>query len=426
MNRRILLLGACLTFSLVAAPKTYHKDVAPILMEKCQGCHRPGEIAPMTFMSYKEVRPWAKAIKTAVASKKMPPWFADSRFGHFANDWSLNAEQIATITSWVDGGAAEGNPKDSPKPKQWTAGWNITKPDLEIEMPAPFPIPAEGKVDYQYIVLPSGLTEDKWVQMAEVRPTYRQAVHHVVVFIREKGSRWLQEAKPGVPYVPPSNRQFENTLGGGSDILTIYTPGMLPDIFKPGQAKMVPAGADFVLQLHYTVNGKAGTDQSKIGLVFAKEPPQERVITLGAVNMNFTIPPGEANYPVSGRAPNFYPATLLSFFPHMHLRGKGFEYKLIQPSGEAETLLKIDKYDFNWQLAYRLAKPIQLVPGARIEAVGTFDNSANNPANPDPKAAVKWGEQSWEEMMIGFYDVAVDSKFTRRTIMQPPPKPKAD
>ncbi len=410
-----------------AAPNlTYQKDVAPIMLDKCQGCHRPGEIAPMSFVTYKDVRPWAKAIKTAIATKKMPPWFADKAHGQFANDWSLSEAQIATITSWVDAGAPEGNPKDAPKPKQWIDGWNIPTPDLTVEMPDAFPIAAQGKIDYQYLVLPSGLTEDKWVQMAEVRPTFRPSVHHVVVFIREKGSPWLKDAMPGVPYVPPTNQQFQNTLGAGNDILTIYTPGMLPDIFKPGMAKFIPAGADFVFQLHYTASGKSGADKSKLGLVFAKEPPKERVLTVGAVDLKLMVPPENPSFASEARLPVFHNATLLSFFPHMHLRGKGFEYRLVHPSGEKEVLLKVNDYDFNWQLSYRVAKPLQLLPGSKIEATGWYDNSANNPANPDPKATVKWGEQSWEEMMIGFVDLAVDAKFNQRTFMRPPPKPAAD
>jgi hypothetical protein len=425
--RKFLLSFASAAIFVSAAPKpTYHKDVEPIFLDKCQGCHRPGEIAPMSFLTYKDLRPWAKAIKSAVATRKMPPWFANKDYGHFSNDWSLSAAQIEMITNWVDGGAIEGNPKDAPKPRTWIEGWSISKPDLVLEMPAAFPIPATGKVDYQYLVLPTGLTEDKWVQMAEVRPTFRNAVHHLVVFIREKGSPWLKEAKPGIPYVPPSNQQFQNTLGAGNDVLTVYTPGMLPDVFTPGMAKLVPAGADLVLQLHYTPIGKEGTDQSRIGFVFAKEPPKERVLTLATVDFRLSIPPGEANHASNARIPIFHDATLLSFFPHMHLRGKAFEYRLEFANGEKETLLKVENYDFNWQLAYRLEKPLKLEPGMRIAATAWYDNSANNKANPDPAATVKWGEQSWEEMMVGFFDLAVDARHTQRTFTRPAPKPAAE
>lgn len=426
--RKLVFSLAAVTVVLSAAPKlTYHKDVEPILLDKCQGCHRPGEIAPMAFVSYQELRPWAKAIKAAVATRRMPPWFANKQYGHFANDWSLSDSQIETITQWVDAGAPEGNPKDAPKPRNWVEGWSIAPPDLVLEMPDPFPIPAKGKVDYQYIVMPTGLTEDKWVQMAELRPTFRSAVHHLVVFVREKGSTWLKEAKPGVPYVPPANQQFQNTLGAGNDVLTVYTPGMLPDVFSPGMAKLIPAGSDLVFQLHYTPNGKEGTDKSRLGLVFAKEAPKERVLTLATVDFRLSIPAGDANFASNARMPVFHNATLLSFFPHMHLRGKAFEYRLQYASGEKETLLRVDNYDFNWQLSYRLSKPIKLEPGMRIEGTAWYDNSPNNKANPDPTAVVKWGEQSWEEMMVGFFDLAVDSKFTQRSFTRPPaPKPPGE
>lgn len=405
---------------------TYYKDALPILQERCQGCHRPGEIAPMSFMSYKETRPWAKAIKSAVSTRKMPPWSADPHVGKFSNDWSLNDRQIETITAWVDGGALEGKSEEGPKPKEFVEGWNIGKPDYSVEMTDAFPVPSGGTVDYQYIVIPSGLTEDKWIQAAELRPTFRTAVHHVVVFVREKGSPWLKEAKPGIPYVPPSNQQFANTLGGGSDVLTVYTPGMAPDVWTKGMAKMVPAGSDFVFQLHYTPNGKAGMDKSKLGMVYASAPPERRVITMAAIDFQLTIPPGEANHISKAKTPNFYDSTLISFFPHMHVRGKAFEYKVVMPDGETKQLLNVPRYDFNWQFSYRLDKPIDLPVGSKIECTAVFDNSANNPANPDPKATVKWGEQTSEEMMIGFYDLAVSKDMNRKKYSAPMQKKPAD
>jgi hypothetical protein len=413
-----------LTFSLLlisvsalAAPApTFTKDVLPILQEKCQGCHREGEIGPMALMNYDQARPWAKAIKSAVATRKMPPWFADPKHGKFTNDRSLTEKEIDTIVTWADGGAKPGDPKDAPKPKQWLTGWNIPKPDVVIDLPVEIRIPAEGTVDYQYILVPTGFKEDMWVQMAEVRPTEPSVVHHVVVFIREPESKWLRgEIEAGKPWEAPPKRRAAETFGGGSDILTIYTPGMVPDIFRPGQAKKVRAGSELIVQMHYTANGKAVVDKTKIGLVFSKEDPTERVLTLAAVNTNFAIPPGDPEFKAEAKAPHVNAGQLLSFFPHMHLRGKAFEYRLVQPDGETQTLLRVPRYDFNWQLSYKLDEPVQLVPGSRIEATGWFDNSPNNPANPDPTATVRWGEQSWEEMMIGFYDVAVDAKFDRRT-----------
>jgi hypothetical protein len=414
--KRILSLIAMTAPLFAAAAPTFTKDVLPILQDKCQGCHRPGEIGPMTFMSYEDVRPWAKAIKSSVVTKKMPPWFADPHYGKFANDRSLTMKETDTIVAWVDGGAKQGNAKDAPAPKQWLEGWNIPKPDRVIELPVEEKIPAQGQVDYQYILVDPKFTEDVWVQMVEVRPSVPAVVHHAVVFIREPESKWLRgEIEPGKPWEAPPKRRMAETFGGGSEVLTVYTPGMVPDVWRPGLAKKVKAGSDLIFQMHYTANGKEVTDRTKVGLVFAKEPPAQRVLSVAAMNTGFTIPPGDPDYKVSGKAPHVNPGELVSFFPHMHLRGKAMEYRLVQPDGESETLLRVPHYEFNWQLAYKPEKPIHLAPGSRIEVTAWYDNSANNPANPDPSATVKWGEQSWEEMMIGFYDIAVDAKYDRKT-----------
>ncbi len=436
MKLKILASVLAVTAAMAAPPAkvtsgvTYNKDVLPILQNRCQACHRPGEIGPMPFLTYKETRPWAKAIREAVSSTKMPPWFADPKYGHFANDRSMSRKEIETISAWVDSGAPEGNPKDRPAAREFIDGWAMDKPDAVYQIPTAFPVPASGTVEYQYIVVPTNLTEDKWVRMTEARPTNRAVVHHVVVYIREPNSKWLRgEATPGVPFVPPAKtadgKQRSDIGGGGSDILTIYTPGNSPDVWRPGLAKLIKAGSDLVFQLHYTANGKAGEDQSRVGVVFAKEPPAERVMTLGLGTDKFAIPPGDPNYrvPFTVTLPNS--STLLSFFPHMHLRGRAFEYKVTQPGGEQETLLKIDNYNFNWQLTYRLEKPLLLQEGAKIEVAGYFDNSPNNPYNPDPKATVKFGEQSWEEMMIGFIDVAIDAKMDKKTFFTKKPV-KAD
>lgn len=402
-----------------ATEKTFHKDVEPILQKACQECHRPGEIAPMPLLTFDQVRPWAKGIKTAVAKGTMPPWPADPHYGKFSNDRSLTPGEIETISAWVDGGAKEGAKSDAPKPRTWVEGWNISKPDAIVEMPSSFHMPATGEVEYQYIVVPTGLTEDKWITQVEIRPSNRAVVHHAVIFIREPGNPWMREATPGVPFVPTvksAGQRFGNTQGGGSDVLSIYTPGMVPDIWQPGQAKQIKAGSDLIFQMHYTANGKAGDDHTRIGLVFAKEPPKQRIITVAALSNNFTIPPGDPNYKVEAIAALPNQATIISLFPHMHLRGKAFQYEIIYPTGETSTILKVNSWSLNWQLDYKLAKPIDLQPGMKVKATAWWDNSTNNPANPDAKAAVKWGEQSWEEMMIGFFDVAVDPKITNRSI----------
>ena len=403
---------------------TFHKDVEPILQNHCQECHRQGEIAPFSLMTYEQTRPWAKSIKGAVLTKKMPPWFGDPSIGHFSNDRSLSKAEIDTLSAWVDGGAREGDAKDAPASRAFVDGWNIPKPDMVIAMRDPFPIPAKADVPYQYIVIPTGFTEDKWIKMAEGRPSNRSVVHHIVAFIREPGNKWLRVAKPYEPYVPPANRQMENTFGGGCDILMIYTPGMVPEVWRTGLAKRIPAGSDLVLQIHYTANGTETTDQTQIGLVFAKEPPADRVMTIGAFNSGFHIPPGDPSYKVEGK--NVLPngATILSFFPHMHVRGKSFEYTAVYPDGRTEPLLRVPHYDFYWQLDYKLATPLTVPPGTKIVADGWFDNSPNNVHNPDPKSEVKFGEQSWEEMMIGFYDIVIPANMDKEEFFTP--KKKAD
>jgi hypothetical protein len=354
-----------------------------------------------------------------VLQGKMPPWPADPHYGKFANDRSLSKAEIETITAWVDANAPEGNKADAPKPRTWVEGWNISKPDAIVEMPQAFEMPAKGEVEYQYIVVPTGFTEDKWISQVEVRPGDRTVVHHAVMFIREPGNPWLKEAKPGVPYVPKvanPGQRFGNTNGLGNDILTIYTPGMVPDIWQPGQAKQIKAGSDLVMQMHYTASGKPGKDQTRIGMVFAKEPPTQRIITIGALNNQFLIPAGDANYKAEGMFMAANQMTIISLFPHLHLRGKAFQYDVITPDGKSETLLKVNDWSLFWQLSYVLDKPLVLEPGTKIKATAWWDNSANNKDNPDPTKDVKWGEQSWEEMLIGFVDVAVDPNITNRNI----------
>jgi hypothetical protein len=397
-------LAVALTGATAGTPPTFYKDVLPIIEQRCQECHRPGEIAPMSLLSYADARPWAKSIREAVLNRKMPPWLADSKYGHFANDRSLSQPEIDTLVNWVDGGVAKGDPRDAPAPRTWPPGWAIGRPDAVFEMPKPFPIPAKGAVDYQYIILPTHFPEDKWIQKVEVRPSDHRIVHHAVVYIREPGSKWLEGQPGSVAFSVPLSKGFTT-----SDILMVYTPGNSLDQWNPGMAKKIKAGSDLVLQMHYTADGQAGMDRTRIGIVFAKEPPKLAILTLQMGNDKFLIPPEDPSYrvSVSGTLPN--DALLISLFPHMHLRGKSFEYSIARPNGNLETLLKINKYDFNWQLNYRLSEPRLIPAGTRLLWTAYFDNSPNNPRNPDPEAEVRFGEQSWEEMMIGFFDVAVDA-----------------
>jgi hypothetical protein len=402
----------------------FSKDVLPIMQKRCQNCHRPGEVAPMSFLTYQDARPWAKAIREAVLTRKMPPWFADPHYGKFVNDRSLSQDEIDTLVSWVDGGAREGDSKDAPAPVQWVDGWSIGKPDAVFEMPHDFDVPSAGTIEYQYIVIPSGFTKDTWVEAAEARPGNRALVHHIIAFVREPGSKWLSEAVPGVPFVPegrkkaqpkkdaankPRKEEEEDDSASTPELLIGFAPGLVPMTLPAGQAKLVKAGSDFVFQMHYTATGKAGTDRSRIGVIFAKEPPKERIFTANATNSKFVIPAGDPAYRVESSITLQAPARLVDVMPHMHYRGKDFEYRLVYPTGESQIVLSVPHYDFNWQLFYYYAEPIVLPKGTRIECTAHFDNSPNNRYNPNPKVEVRWGDQTWEEMMIGWFDVAIDA-----------------
>ena len=390
-------------------PPAFYKDVLPILQQHCQVCHRKEEIAPMPLVSYLQTKKYAAAIKRMTASKAMPPWFADPRFGKFSNDLSLTREQIATIAAWADAGAPRGNPSDAPPPARRAQGWNIPTPDRVLSMPKPVAVPARGEVAYTYEIVPTGFKEDKWVQASEIRPSSREHVHHAVVYIRPPNSKWLRNAPVGRPFSSSdmtTDEDVRQALFTDSDMLLVYAPGSSPDQWPDEMAKCIPAGSDLVFQMHYTTNGHAAADQTAVGMVFAKQPPRQRVLTLQLTNHSFVIPPEADNFRVEvfGTLPN--DATLLSFFPHMHLRGKRFEYDIVNPDGSIETLLRVN-YHFHWQMSYRLAAPRFLQAGTKLQAVAWFDNSRNNPHNPDPEATVRWGGQTYEEMMVGFFDLAV-------------------
>jgi hypothetical protein len=345
----------------------------------------------------------------------MPPWFADAHFGHFSNDPSLNENEIATIAAWADAGAPAGDVRDAPAPRKWTEGWNIARPDAIVEMPKAVKIPARGEVEYTYEIAPTHFAEDRWVQMAEVRPSSAAHVHHAVVYIRPPDSQWLKHAPVGEPFTasklsdPQERREAHETT---SDLLMVYAPGSAPDQWPDGMAKFVPAGSDLVFQMHYTTNGTADEDRTSVGLVFAKAPPKQRVISLQLNNHALLIPPGAPDFrvEVQGTLPN--DATLLSLFPHMHLRGKRFEYDIVHEDGSVETLLRVN-YHFHWQLSYRLAEPRMLKAGTRLRAVAWYDNSKDNPHNPDSEKTVTWGDQTSDEMMVGFFDVAVPARMDK-------------
>ncbi|HTC34555.1 MAG TPA: hypothetical protein VK724_14340 [Bryobacteraceae bacterium] len=409
----LLLISGAALFAGTPSTSTFYRDVLPILQERCQGCHRPGEVGPMAFGAYDQTRPWAKAIKQAVLLGKMPPWYADAPPGKFHNDPRLSQQEITKLVAWADTGAPAGNPKDAPRPLAFLEGWTIDKPDAIFEATA-YQIPATGTLEYTYFIVPTGFKEDRWIAQAEVRPGNRAVVHHANVYIREPGSNWLREYPMGKLFVPEERGERVGTGGSSSagasvreQVIAGFSPGRPAKQVPDGYAMLIPAGSDLVFQLHYTTNGKPTTDVTRIGFVFAKQTPTKRVIRVQASNAGFVIPPGADDYPVTGSAALGVDAELLNVYPHMHLRGKSMVLSAVYPTGEREEFLRVPHYDFNWQLVYALSQPRILPKGTLLKADATFDNSPNNRTNPNPKAAVRWGDQSWDEMMVGFFDLAI-------------------
>ena len=400
-----LAMGIAALAATNSAPVTFNKDVLPILQKNCQGCHRPGELAPMSFLSYSETRPWAKAMKQAVVTKKMPPWFAEK--GHFANDRTLTDDEISTLARWADNGAPEGDAKDRPAPLAFHDGWNI-QPDLIVEMPKEFLVAASGTINYQNFLVKVNFPEDRWVVAAEMRPGNPKVVHHGRVIVRPPTSTWMAMAVPGEPY-----EEGSDGMGGaraGTDLLGKYNPGLGAQSFEvDGSAKFIPKGSDLVFNLHYTAVGTPQTDRSKVGLVFAKHPPTLRYwMSPGTpAAFNLVIPAGDSNAEVVSEVTiGVDGARLVYIQPHLHLRGKDYEIRLTYPTGETETIFK-GVWDFNWQVGYQLAKPVPVPKGTKILAIAHYDNSINNKFNPDPTKTVWWGDQNWDEMQSGFLGLVV-------------------
>jgi hypothetical protein len=411
------------------APVTFYKDVLPVLQQQCQSCHRPGEIAPMSFMTYQETRPWAKAIREAVVTKKMPPWFADPNYGHFTNERRLTPAEIATLVTWADNGSAEGMEKDKPAPVRFAEGWSIGKPDMIVEFPHEIQIPATGIMDQSNLVVKVNFPRDAWIKAAELRPGNARIVHHMKAWIRPPGSAWLKDAPEGELYAPrrgqlmaagaaPAEQNAVPPIAKGPDgpqpaqeILAKYNPGVNAQEFTVGDAaKFVAAGSDIVFECHYTTTGKPETDRTKVGIVFATEPPRQRYVTLTAIsNTRFVIPAHASNHELKGEAILQNDASIAWVQPHMHYRAKDYELRAFYPSGESEILLK-SKFDFNWQLGYELAKPVLLPKGTRLEMTAHYDNSENNPFNPNPNIEVRYGPQSTDEMVVSFIGFVIDVK----------------
>jgi len=387
---------------------TFNKDVLPILQRNCQTCHRPGQIAPMSFLSYQSTRPWAKAMKSAVAARKMPPWFADPAVGHFLNDRSLKQSDIDTIAKWADGGAPEGDAKDAPPPVKWPEGWQI-QPDVIV----PGPVtdvsahPKNNVIEWAWVTVPSGFTKDMWVTSIQIKPEHPEVTHHMCVAFKPH----TPDVKYNDPFWIDRERDEEGALKGTNGLEDCYLPGMISADYRiHNAAKLIPAGSDIMVNLHYTPNGTAVTDHVQIGFTVASQPPERRYVSLNTSSTTdpkvFAIPPNEGNWLSPPMDATFLEDVELVFMmPHMHVRGKDMTYTLIYPDGRKEVVLNVPHYDFNWQLGYDTS--IQVPKGTKLHVDAHFDNSPNNKFNPNPNRTVYYGEMTWEEMMAPFLGVVV-------------------
>ena len=379
----------------MAGTLTYHNRISRIVQLHCLECHRKGENGPFELTSYEDVKGNAPMIKKVVGKRTMPPWFAETSAQHvFKNDRSLSERDRNDLIKWVESGCPEGDKADAPVAIKFEEGWRIGKPDLVLQAPVVQSIPAQGTIPYRYVFVVNTMTEDKWVTAMEVRPSAPEVVHHLLVFLT---------FPPGDPRAAAATRQF----GGG---LKGYFAGMVPGqghiTFPEGTAKLLPKGAILVFQIHYTANGKPAEDRPRIGFKFTDKKPEFEVVTHAASNNKFQIPPNDPNYKIESRYTFKEPTRLLSVNPHSHVRGKAFKYELYvdgKIDGKPDILLDLPRYDFNWQIEHQFAKPIDVPAGALLVVTGWYDNSKDNPANPDPSKVVKFGEQTWQEMMIGYF-----------------------
>ncbi len=441
-----------------AAGVTFATDVAPIIFNKCANCHRPGEVAPMPLTSYQEVRPWSKAIREEVVKRTMPPWYADPHTStlRFANDRQLSQKEIDIIVAWVDGGAPKGNDADLPALPKYTPGWTFGEPDLIVEMPIDFAVPAEGELPMQNFYVPVPFTEERWVEKVELRPGNPAVVHHSIANVVNlpEGTKIVNgKAVSDSASSAQLNSQSARSTGGlseggarevflsqdsfsraGAFKLVGQAPGKGFEQHHPGTAKRILPGMYFQFNLHYQPSGRAEKDRSRLGLWFAKKPVRYEVLTKGASDTIFiggkelsetrtingkevkvrsklpNIPPNVDNWEIGGEMIVKEAITLYAFAPHMHLRGKDIKYTLIWPDGHQQVLLDVPKFDFNWQLHYELAEPLKIPAGSKIVSLAHYDNSIKNRYNPAPNKEVFWSEQSWDEMFIPWFEYTVDSK----------------
>jgi hypothetical protein len=445
MNRKLLtaLVVGCGLLSpsesgAQGASPTFSKDVAPIFYANCTSCHRPGEIAPMSLLTYGEARPYARSIATRVQQGTMPPWHADPAHGEFVNARRLTAAEKDTILKWVSAGAPEGAKADLPPQPMYPDGWNIGKPDAVFAMTEDYAIAANGTIDYKHFEVKTNFAEDRWIQAYEVKPGTPAVVHHVIVYARVVRPPAAPGAAPATPPAgpagPPPQRPFTfapgmtppaehralqakqatpndrpSPLGGPGAFVGAFAPGQGFRVYAEGTAMKLPAGATLTFQMHYTATGKEMTDRTKIGFVFAEAPPKQEALSVALINGNFTLPAGAPNTQVDAQMTFNQDVTMWSILPHTHVRGRAWRVEATYPDGRTDVLLNVPQYDFNWQTDYVFKEPLKLPKGTMLKTSAWYDNSAANKSNPDPTVDVHWGEQTWEEMQFTAFTLTLDA-----------------
>ena len=390
------VLPTDLTVSGTERAVTYNNRISRLVAENCQSCHRAEGNAPMPLDNYKQVAERRATIEFMTKSGRMPPWFAHKKVGEWSNDRSLSERDLKDLLAWAHNGAPEGSAKDAPAPKRFVKGWNIGTPDAIVAASDTFKVPAQGVVEYKYSYTKTNFDEDKWVTAMEIRPEAAKAVHHVIVFIEEPGREPdARKRKPGEPA----------PQGGLAGFFAATAPGTPAMLYPEGTAKKLPKGAWLKFQIHYTPNGTEYLDNTKIGFLFADKPVTQEVQTRAAANTRIEIKPYEKDQTFFAEVTLRTGGTMLNLFPHAHTRGQAFKYDLIDPTGkDTTTILDVPKYNFNWQTYYAFKKPLDIPAGAKIRVTAKYDNSKDNPFNPDPSKTVRFGEQTFEEMMIGYFD----------------------
>ena len=396
------------------ADPTFAEDIAPIVYRNCTSCHRPDGLAPFSLLDYESAAPKASKIRAMVRSGQMPPWQAEGPRGVFRNDRRLTDEEKAIIIRWVDSGAKPGDPNKLPPRPNYSSGWEIGTPDAIVQMPEAFVVPASGTVEYQYFEVPTGITDDKWVQAIEIMPGSREVVHHVLVYARVPTPPGATSSIPGVAPASPRqspvfvrNREHDTPDRPGSDstprrqlgaLIGSTAPGTNVVEFPTGAALRLRAGTVLTFQMHYTPHGHEMKDRTSIGFKFAKEMPSEEIFAAAFVNGSFIIPAGARDVAVPAEIGVTQPVKIWGLLPHTHLRGTRWLYKLERPDGTSEIVLDVPRYDFNWQTYYLFKTPLEIPAGGKLTSMAWYDNSASNKDNPDPSVEVRWGDQTWEEM----------------------------